>query len=139
MVTGAGCIFCAIVAREAPGRVVYEDERTLAFLDIFPLTRGHTLVVPKRHCTDLLDAPADDLAAVAATAQRVARVAMAELGSEGINLLQATGAVAFQTVFHLHVHVLPRYRDDGFRLQVERHRATDDELDAVAQHYASLG
>src|SRR5436305_6176839 len=84
------CIFCAIVAGDAPARKVAEDERTVAFLDIFPLTRGHTLVIPKRHARDLIEVPADDLAAVAATAQRVAGISLAPapdgLGAEGVNL-----------------------------------------------------
>src|SRR5437868_4705731 len=114
------CVFCAIVAGTAAARRVHEDERTVAFLDIFPLTRGHALVVPKRHCDSLLDAPADDLAAVGLTAQRLARAAVAPdgLGADGVNLLQANGAIAFQTVFHFHVHVLPRYRGDGFRIEL---------------------
>jgi histidine triad (HIT) family protein len=112
----AGCIFCAIVAGDAPARVVHEGPRTLAFLDINPATRGHALVVPKAHATDLLDASAEDLAAVAGVAQQLARAAVEGLGADGVNLLQSTGAAAFQTVFHLHVHVVPRYEGDGILL-----------------------
>jgi histidine triad (HIT) family protein len=128
----ADCIFCEIVAGRAPARVVDEDERTLAFLDIFPLTAGHTLVIPKQHAADLLDAPPDDVAAVARMAQRVATRVRDELGAPGINLLQATGAIALQTVFHLHVHVLPRYPDDGFRVSFDRRPGDPAELDALA-------
>ena len=140
----ADCIFCAIVTGTAPSRTIAEDERTLAFLDIFPLTPGHALVVPKAHCTSILDAPADDLAAVALMAQRVARVAAAPppdgLGAEGVNLLQATGAVAFQTVFHLHVHVLPRNPGDGFRFEVQRRAGDDAALtDQAARYRQALG
>ena len=129
----ADCIFCEIVAGRAPSRVVDEDERTLAFLDIFPLTPGHTLVIPKAHCADLLDAPPDDVAAVARMAQRVASRVRSELDAPGINLLQATGAVALQTVFHLHMHVLPRYPDDGFRVSFDRKAGDPAELDAMAE------
>ena len=110
------CIFCAIVAGQAPARVVHETPRTLAFLDVNPATRGHTLVVPRGHARDLHDVAADDLAEVAATAQQVAAAAVSHLGAAGVNLVQSSGAVAFQTVFHLHVHVIPRYLDDGLVL-----------------------
>ena len=135
----APCIFCAIAAGQAPARKVAEDDRTLAFLDIFPLTRGHALVIPKRHARDLLEVSTDDLAAVAAMAQRVARVSLAPapggLAAEGVNLLQANGAIAFQTVFHFHVHVLPRYRGDGFRLEVQRQPGDEAVMDGVADVY----
>ena len=106
------CIFCAIVRGDAPSQRILEDDRMVAFMDINPATRGHALVVPRRHSRDLLDADADDLAAVALAAQRVARAAMQTLGADGVNVVQATGAVAFQTVFHLHFHVVPRYASD---------------------------
>jgi histidine triad (HIT) family protein len=132
------CIFCAIVDGRAPSRRVAEDDGTVAFLDIFPLTRGHTLVIPKRHCDSLLDCPPEDLRAVGAMAQRVARAAMDEAGlaADGVNLLQANGAVAFQTVFHFHVHVLPRYDHDGFRLPFERKPGVDADLDEDGEKLA---
>ena len=114
------CIFCAIVDGSAPSRRLYEDDRTLAFLDIVPLTRGHALVVPKRHAENLFDIDEDDLAAVARTAKRVGGAAMRAFGADGLNLLQTNGAVAMQTVFHLHVHVLPRYVGDGFKVELQR-------------------
>ena len=126
------CIFCSIVSGTSPAHVVAEDETTLAFLDIFPLTRGHTLVIPKRHAQDLLDARADDVAAVARMAQQVALRLRSALDAPGINLLQATGAIALQTVFHLHVHVLPRYPDDGFHVSFDRKPGDPAELDALA-------
>jgi len=129
------CIFCAIVAGTAPSRKLAENERTVAFLDIFPLTRGHALVIPKRHARDLFEVPADDLAAVALMAQRVGGVAMNELAAEGVNLLQANGAVAYQTVFHFHVHVLPRYPGDGFRIELQRQPGDDAVMDEVAAVY----
>jgi histidine triad (HIT) family protein len=110
------CIFCEIVEDQAPARRLIEDERTLAFLDINPATTGHALVVPKAHADDLLDIPVEDLTAVTVTAQRLARASMTALEADGVNLLQATRAAAFQTVFHMHVHVIPRYAEDGIRL-----------------------
>jgi histidine triad (HIT) family protein len=131
-VAAVECIFCSIVAGGAPAYVIAEDERTLAFLDIFPLTLGHTLVIPKQHADDLLDAAPDDVAAVARMAQRVAQRVRAELRAPGVNLLQATGAIALQTVFHLHVHVLPRYPDDGFHVSFDRRPGDPDALAALA-------
>jgi histidine triad (HIT) family protein len=127
------CIFCAIAAGEAPARVVHEDERTLAFMDLFPLTLGHALVIPKAHCDSLLDADPEDAAAVMRTAQHVAQAAMRAYEPDGLNLLQTNGAAAMQTVFHLHVHVLPRYVGDGFTVSFTRQKGRDDELDAAAE------
>ena len=110
------CIFCKIVAGELPATVVDEDERTLAFMDINPATRGHALVIPREHSPDLLSVDRDDLLAVALAARRLAGRAMERLGADGVNLVNSTGAVAWQTVFHFHVHVIPRYRDDPLRL-----------------------
>ena len=126
------CIFCAIASGAAPARIVHDDERTLAFMDLFPLTRGHALVIPKAHCDSLLDADPDDAAAVMRTAQRVAQAAMAAYAPDGLNLLQTNGAAAMQTVFHLHVHVLPRYVGDGFHVEFTRNKGTDSELDDSA-------
>ena len=106
------CIFCAIVRGDAPSERVLEDDRTVAFMDINPATRGHALVVPRAHSRDIVDADPTDVAAVAVSAQRLARAAVERLGADGVNVVQATGAVAFQTVFHLHFHVVPRYRSD---------------------------
>ncbi|HET9116939.1 MAG TPA: HIT family protein [Pseudonocardiaceae bacterium] len=106
------CVFCAIARQELSSERVYEDERTIAFLDINPATTGHTLVIPRSHCQDLLDADPADLSAIARTAQLVAKAAQLSLGAHGVNLVQASGEVAFQTVFHLHFHVIPRYQID---------------------------
>ncbi|GGF47540.1 hypothetical histidine triad (HIT) protein [Marmoricola endophyticus] len=106
------CLFCAIVAGDVPSARVAEDETTYAFMDINPATTGHLLVVPKRHSTDLLEIGPDDLTAVTLAAQRIAGVAKAELGADGVNLLNCCGAAAWQTVFHFHLHVIPRYASD---------------------------
>jgi histidine triad (HIT) family protein len=110
------CVFCKIIAGELPGQLIAEDERTVAFMDINPATRGHALVVPRRHATDLLDVDPEDLAATVLAAQRVARRASERLGADGVNLLNSCGRAAWQTVFHFHVHVIPRYVDDPLRL-----------------------
>ena len=126
------CIFCAIAARTAPARIVFEDERTLAFMDIAPLTPGHTLVIPKQHAENIFEIDPDELAAVTRTTHLVCAAAKRAFEPDGLNLFQTNGAVAMQTVFHLHVHVLPRYRDDGFRVTFDRRMGGDDELDETA-------
>jgi histidine triad (HIT) family protein len=110
------CIFCKIVAGELPATRIDEDERTIAFMDINPWTRGHALVIPRAHSTDLGEIGEDDLCAVAAMAKRVGLRQKDVLGAEGVNLLNAFGAAAWQTVFHFHVHVIPRYEGDGMQL-----------------------
>ncbi len=110
------CLFCKIVAGELPATVVAEDDRTVSFMDINPATPGHALVVPRDHATDLLSIPAEDLEAVSVAAQRLAHRAKEALGADGVNLLNSCGAAAWQTVFHFHMHVIPRYEDDPLRL-----------------------
>jgi histidine triad (HIT) family protein len=106
------CLFCKIVAGEIPAQIVHADARTIAFMDIAPATRGHCLVVPRTHTEDLLTADPEDVAACAAVAQELARRAYEDLGAAGVNVLQASGAAAWQSVFHLHFHVIPRYVGD---------------------------
>lgn len=110
------CIFCKIVAGEIPSTIVAEDERTISFMDINPATRGHALVIPRAHSTDLLEIDPDDLRAVALAAQRLARRVKETLHADGVNLINSCGAPAWQTVFHFHVHVIPRYASDPLRL-----------------------
>ena len=130
------CIFCKIVAGELPATIVDEDERTISFMDIAPATRGHALVVPREHSPDLLSIDADDLAAVGLAAQRLARRSKDRLGADGVNLLNSCGAVAFQTVFHFHVHVIPRYEGDPVRLPWVPAPGDPGEIAAAAQELA---
>ena len=111
-----GCLFCRILDGDVPSTIVDEDERTITFMDINPATRGHALVIPRSHATDLLDADPADVAAVAIAGQRLAQRMPAALGADGVNLLNSCRAAAWQTVFHLHLHVIPRYADDPLRL-----------------------
>jgi len=110
------CIFCRIAAGEAPAELVYSDEQTIAFMDINPATKGHALVIPRTHRKDLLEVEEEELAAVVRTARRLAKRALERLGADGVNLLNSCGTAAWQTVFHFHVHVIPRYNDDPLRL-----------------------
>src|SRR5262245_850205 len=110
------CLFCRIVAGEIPSTRVDEDDRTVAFMDINPATRGHLLVVPREHSTDLHEIGADDLCACVRMAQKLAVRVRERLGADGVNLLNSCGQAAWQTVFHFHVHVIPRYAGDPLRL-----------------------
>jgi histidine triad (HIT) family protein len=126
------CLFCKIVAGEIPATVLAEDERTVTFMDINPATRGHALVVPRVHSRDLLEIDADDLAAVSRAAQVQARTAKDRLAADGVNLINSCGAAAWQTVFHFHVHVIPRYADDPLRLPWVPAPGDTDEIQAAA-------
>jgi histidine triad (HIT) family protein len=130
------CLFCKIVAGELPATVIAEDERTVAFMDINPATRGHALVVPREHAVDLLSVPEEDLAACAAAAKRVAARAKEVLGADGVNLLNSCGSAAWQTVFHFHLHVIPRYADDPLRLPWTPAPGDADEIAAAGAELA---
>ncbi len=127
------CIFCKIVAGELAATIVDSDERTVSFMDINPGTRGHALVIPRAHAKDLHDMPAEDLEACAVAAQRLAAKARDTLGAEGVNLLNACGATAWQTVFHFHIHVVPRYADDGLSLPWIPAPGDPDEIAAAGE------
>ena len=112
------CVFCAIVAGDAPAIRIYEDADYLAILDIRPFTRGHTLVIPKRHTVDLTDTPPETLATMVTIGQRIARAARATELADATNIGINDGRAAFQSVFHMHLHVLPRR--NGAKLSVAR-------------------
>jgi histidine triad (HIT) family protein len=115
-VSETDCIFCKIVAGELPAQIIAQDERTVSFMDINPATRGHALVIPRQHSTDLTEVGPEDLHAVVSAAQGLAGRMLERLGADGINLLNSCRAAAWQTVFHFHVHVIPRYAGDPLRL-----------------------
>ena len=127
------CLFCKIVAGDLPATIVDSDERTVAFMDINPATRGHALVIPREHATDLLSVPEEDLAACAAAAKRLAARQKERLGADGINVLNSCGEAAWQTVFHFHVHVIPRYDDDPLRLPWVPGPGDGDEIAAAGK------
>jgi histidine triad (HIT) family protein len=127
------CIFCKIATGDMPATIVDEDERTIAFMDIAPATRGHALVIPRAHAPDLLSVGTEDLQAVAVASKRLAVRSRERLRADGINLLNSCGAAAWQTVFHFHVHVIPRYRDDPLRLPWVPGPGDPAEIAAAAQ------
>jgi histidine triad (HIT) family protein len=110
------CLFCKIVAGDVPATIVDEDEHTVSFMDINPATTGHALIVPRKHAADLFDIEPAELEAVAVAAQRLAKRALERLGADGVNLLNSSRRAAWQTVFHFHFHLIPRYIDDPLRL-----------------------
>lgn len=126
------CLFCKIVAGEIPATKVHEDDRTVAFMDINPGARGHLLVIPRTHAPDLHEIAAEDLAAVAETARTLAGRAVEKLGADGVNVIQNNGRAAWQTVFHYHVHMLPRYADDDIRLPWIPTPGDMDDINAAA-------
>ena len=107
------CIFCKIVAGEIPSTRVYEDDDTLAFMDIGPIIKGHTLVIPKRHYDSITETPMDAITRIMKVVQRIAQAQMNGLKADGVNVLNANGTAAGQQVPHIHFHVVPRFKTDG--------------------------
>ena len=128
------CIFCQIVAGASPAHRVWEDDRTLVFMDIFPVAAGHTLIIPKAHCTNLLHAAPADLAAVGAVSRDVARAIRRVFAPDGIGVFQLNGAAAGQTVFHYHTHLIPRMVGD----RLEIHSRTPGDPGQLAAHARDL-
>ncbi len=126
-------MFCKIVAGELPAQKVDEDEHTVAFMDINPWTRGHALVVPRAHSPNLYEIGDGDLGRAASAARRLAVRMRDRLGCDGVNLLNACEPAAWQTVFHFHVHVIPRYDDDPLQLPGSPQQADSDELASIAE------
>lgn len=127
------CLFCQIAAGERPATILAQDERTVSFMDIQPATRGHALVIPRAHATDLYEIDAHELGACAAAAQRLALKARDRLGADGVNLINACRPAAWQTVFHFHIHVVPRYEGDPLQLPWTPRPGDEDEIAAAAR------
>ncbi|HEX8075698.1 MAG TPA: HIT family protein [Thermoleophilaceae bacterium] len=132
MAADPDCLFCKILAGEIPAQKVDEDEHTIAFMDINPWTRGHALVIPREHAPNLYEIADDELARTAQAAKRLARRMKDRLGCDGVNLINSCEPAAWQTVFHFHVHVIPRYDDDPLELPVRPREGDPDEIAAVA-------
>jgi histidine triad (HIT) family protein len=127
------CIFCAIASGEGPAEVVDSDEHTVAFMDINPATRGHALVIPRAHSADLMEVSEEDLRRTTLAARRLVRKIEAALEPAGFNVLNACGTAAWQTVFHFHLHVIPRYEDDPLKLPWIPRGAEAEQIAAVAE------
>ena len=132
------CIFCGIVTGAISSKTIAQSERAIAFMDINPVTAGHALVVPRAHATDLLDVTSEDLAACVHLAQEVAGRAKVRLGADGVNLVNCSGMAAWQTVFHFHLRVIPRFKDqpgkDAIGLPWNSVPGNPDEIERIGDH-----
>ena len=129
----SNCVFCALVAREREASVVYEDDRVLGFMDLNPVNPGHVLLVPKEHATAMADVDEDTGAHVFRIAMRMQQaIRRSGVRCEGINLFVADGEAAFQDVFHFHLHVIPRFEGDPFKIEANWKEAPRSELDRAA-------
>jgi histidine triad (HIT) family protein len=131
------CIFCKVLAGEIPSEKVYEDDYAVGVMDINPWTRGHAVVIPRKHAANVFEIEDEELEHVIVAAKRLATRTRDRLDCDGINLLQSNGKAAWQTIFHLHFHVIPRYEDDALELPTRPERARPEELAAVAEEIRS--
>ena len=126
------CVFCEIIKGNIPSAKVYEDDKTLAILDISKTTKGHTLVLPKQHYANLLEIPAEELSELIVKVQKIAANNVEKLGAKGFNLLVNTGAVAGQSVPHLHFHIIPRYdENDSIEISFTENKFDLTEISAL--------
>jgi histidine triad (HIT) family protein len=126
------CIFCKITAGDIPCFKLHEDDATIAFMDINPVNPGHALIIHKAHHRDLFEIPADNIAAVTRTAQKVAKAVERTLEPDGMNMLQCNGPAAKQSVMHFHMHVIPRHLEDGLTMNWDIVQGDMDEIGALA-------
>jgi histidine triad (HIT) family protein len=133
------CLFCGIVAGDVPAQILDSDEHTVAFMDINPATRGHALVVPREHTADLMEVSEEDLARTMSAARRLARRMDETLDPDGFNILNSCRPAAWQTIFHYHLHVIPRYDDDPLELPWVPGPGDADEIKAIADRIRADG
>jgi histidine triad (HIT) family protein len=129
----ADCLFCGIVEGSIPSQTIAANRRTVSFMDINPATPGHALVVPRAHSEDLMEIDAEDLSATVLEAQRLAKRMEQVLDADGFNLINACRPAAWQTVFHFHVHVVPRYEDDPLKLPWIPREGDPEEIARIAE------
>lgn len=128
------CIFCKIATGEIPSRKIYEDSDLIAIMDLNPTSKGHSLIIPKEHCTNIYDIDEDIAAKVMKTAKKLATKMTVALNCDGFNLLQNNGETAGQTMFHFHMHLIPRYKDaDNNMLKFTSVSFSDEEMDAIRE------
>ena len=128
------CLFCKIAAKEIPATIVYEDDDVLVFMDIGPIIKGHALVIPKQHYDPITDTPDEILAKMHVTAKKIAAAQMNAFGADGVNIMQNNGKAAGQEVEHIHVHVIPRFANDGHRWNWNPRKYDDvEEMNELAE------
>ncbi|MBQ2936095.1 MAG: HIT family protein [Lachnospiraceae bacterium] len=125
------CIFCKIAAGEIPSKTIYEDDKFRVILDLGPATKGHALILPKNHYANLYELPEDTAGDVMKLAKKMATVMTEKLGCQGFNLMQNNGETAGQTVFHFHMHLIPRYENDGQEINWKLGSPTQEELEEI--------
>lgn len=125
------CIFCKIANGDIPSKTLYEDEEFRVILDLGPATKGHGLILPKEHFKNLYELPEEKAAKVMKLAKRMAATMTEKLSCDGFNLVQNNGEVAGQTVFHFHMHLIPRYKEDGQKIGWEAKAPTQEELEEI--------
>ncbi|MDD6806299.1 MAG: HIT family protein [Clostridiales bacterium] len=130
------CIFCKIAAGEIPSKTIYEDEKYRVILDLGPATRGHALILPKNHYANLFELPEEDAKEVICLAKKMATIMKDKLGCDGFNLVQNNGEAAGQTVFHFHMHLIPRYENDGQEIGWKPGSPSQDELEEIKKQIA---
>jgi histidine triad (HIT) family protein len=133
------CLFCGIVAGDVPAQIVDSDDHTVAFMDINPATPGHALVVPRAHSADLIEVSDEDLERTTVAARRLAKRMRAALEPAGFNILNSCGSAAWQTIYHFHLHVIPRYEDDPLKLPWVPGPGKADEIEALADRIREGG
>ncbi len=126
------CIFCKIISREIPANIVYEDDFSLAFLDINPINIGHALLLPKEHYENIFDISEELLAKLSVNSKRLALAVKKSLNADGVNVISNNGHASGQLVFHAHIHIIPRYDDDGFTHWKGKRGYNDGEAKEVA-------
>ena len=126
------CVFCEIIAGNIPASTIYEDEHVFAFMDIAPANPGHTLVIPRQHYRNIFDMPTEIGSKIMQTSILIANAIKAALNPDGLNLFQSNEAAGFQTVFHFHLHLIPRWEGDPLRLPWRPSEGNMEEIDNIA-------
>ncbi len=132
------CLFCKILNGDIPSTTVYEDESFQAILDVSPAARGHVLILPKKHAADLFELPGEDASKIMILAKKIAGALKTAYHCDGINILQNNGEAAGQTVFHFHVHVIPRFKDDAVDIEWEKGQLPEDPTEIADEIKANL-
>lgn len=125
------CIFCKIANGEIPSKTLYEDEQFRVILDLGPATKGHALILPKEHAANLYELPDEQASKILVLAKKMASLMTKKLNCDGLNLIQNNGEAAGQTVMHFHLHLIPRYKNDGQRILWNPGESTPEELEAI--------
>ena len=133
------CIFCKIANGEIPSKTLYEDDKFRVILDLGPASKGHALILPKEHYANLYELPDETAGEVMKLAKKMAVQMTERFGCEGFNLVQNNGELAGQTVFHFHMHLIPRYKDDGQKIGWKPQEVTQEELEAVVKCFGTEG